>query len=153
MFPFTCFSCFLILLPHVCFCMQTQILCGKSQGLNECIKTKRNTFSVEEVFADGKGMCIEIRHNLAWRVHMCVCRICIYMLETLWSLSFWKLSWSSGFRGHLYLEDSRGKKKVFYSRADVPVVYTPKNLLYGLAFSDFVWGYFSGHYKMRTNTY
>lgn len=35
----------------------------------------------------------------------------------------------------------------------MPVVYTPKNLCYALAFSDFVWDYFSGHYKMRTNSY
>ena len=35
----------------------------------------------------------------------------------------------------------------------MPVVSTPKNLRYALAFSDFVWDYFSGHYKMRTNSY
>lgn len=42
---------------------------------------------------------------------------------------------------------------MFYSRVGVPVVYTLKNLLYGLVFSDFVWDYFSGHYKMRAKTY
>ena len=35
----------------------------------------------------------------------------------------------------------------------MPAVYTPKNLRYGLTFSDFVWDFFSGHYKMRTNSY
>ena len=35
----------------------------------------------------------------------------------------------------------------------MPAVYTPKNLRYGLAFSDFDWDCFSGHYKMRTNSY
>lgn len=55
-------------------------------------------------------------------------------------------------QGTFILGRLQGEKTVFYSRVDVPVVYTLKNLLYGLAFSDFVWGYFSGHYKMRTNT-
>lgn len=44
---------------------------------------KWSTFSIEEIFAGGIGMCIEIRHDLAWRTHMCACRICIYMLDAL----------------------------------------------------------------------
>lgn len=51
----------------------------------------------------------------------------------------------------MYLEDSGGGN-VFYSRVGTPVFYTPKNLLYGSAFSDFVWDYFAGHYKTRTAT-
>lgn len=39
--------------------MPPQILFGKSQGLNK----HWSTFSVEEVFARGKEMCREIRHD------------------------------------------------------------------------------------------
>lgn len=61
-----------------------------------------------------------------------------------------KLSWSSGFREHLL--GRLWGEKVIYSRGGMPVVYAAKNLLYGSAFSDFVWDYFAGHYKMRANT-
>ena len=108
-FPFTCFSCFLILLPHICFCMQPQILFGKSQGSNECIKMKKGYFFYRGDFYRWERNVIRTRHDLAWWVHTCFCRICIYTSEALWSLSFSKLSWSSGFRGHLYLEDFKGK--------------------------------------------
>lgn len=56
----------------------------------------------------------------------------------------------SDFRGHS-LGRLWGQRELFYSRVGVPVVYTPKNLLYGLAFSDFVWAYYASHYKMNPN--
>lgn len=40
---------------------------------------KLNAFSVEVTFAGGKGICLEKRHDLSRRIHMCVCRICIYI--------------------------------------------------------------------------
>lgn len=45
-----------------------------------------------------------------------------------------------------------GGGNVFYSKVGMPVDYTTKNLLYGLALSNFVWDYFAGCYQMRTNT-
>lgn len=56
----------------------------------------------------------------------------------------------SGFRGHLLGRLWGGK--VFYSRVGVPVVYPPKNLLHGLAFSNFACNYYTGHYKMSPST-
>lgn len=68
-------------------------------------------------------------------------------VESLVMFVVFKVQLVFWFRGHLCLEDFR--EKILYSRLGMPVVYTPKNLRYALAFSDFVWDYFSGHYKMR----
>ena len=72
-------------------------------------------------------------------------------VESLVKFLFSKLSWSSGFRGHLYLEDFRGKNTLLQVRHACGL-HSKESVLW-LAFSDFVWDYFSGHYKMRTNSY
>lgn len=52
---------------------------------------KQSTFSVEEIFAGGKGMCIEIKHDLAWGIYMCICKICMYNVRYIVKLVIFKV--------------------------------------------------------------
>lgn len=111
----------------------------EKSGLSRYIKTKKGYFSLRGDFYRRERNVIRIRHDLAWWVHMCVYRICAYVESPCEVLFCFRFSWSSGFK-KTHTWKILGKK--CYSRLGMPVVYTPKNLHYALAFSDFVWDYF-----------
>lgn len=91
-------------------------------------------FSVE-IFAGEKEMCIETRHDLTWRIHVCVCRIWLYVLDTLWSLQFSRFLWSSGFRGNSL--GRLGGETVFYSRPGIACALHSKESALGFSIFRF----------------